>query len=130
MQTPGSAPSLVTHSASALQARHAFASQIGVVPLQSLSMRQPTHVLVLVSQTAVGAAQSVDCKHCTHRPASLSHTGAFGFMQVAAVQPGAVSTPLSGLGETHRCQTPAVSSWLHTRPFGQSLFCWHLPGLS
>jgi hypothetical protein len=75
---------------------------------------------VLVSQTAVGAAQSVDCKHCTHRPASLSHTGAFGLVQELRVQAVWTSEAASSAADVPPLQagiamTSAATPFLYAR---------------
>lgn len=67
------------HSASAVQPVHCWPGpQIGVVPPQLAFVRQPTQILVVVSQTGVAPAQWVLRRHCTHCPAAgpvVAHTG-------------------------------------------------------
>jgi hypothetical protein len=70
-----------------------LAEQMGVAPEHCELAVQPTHLLVVVSQTGAVPEQSVLAVHCTHWP-SARHEGAAGFLAahwLAVVQAAQVS---------------------------------------
>jgi hypothetical protein len=85
MQMPGSGPSLVAHWASVVQATQVWVVQMGVVPLQWVSVRHWTHWLAAVSQTvSLPVVQVVLSMHSTQVPVAGLQAGRAGFLAAQA----------------------------------------------